>query len=593
MPRKKKRLLILGILLAISFIAAAIGWRYFPFNKVMKVSTGTEKEFANPQQIRAQAPNTLYFDFEVAPGKEMPGGFCKGLAHSGQYSVKAFGQNSYSTAIERKAGEIGLQNLRAVAVSAWVYVKPTTNDVTAALVFAVSNDLGVNVLWQGVGLRDPLVPRGKWFKVSGYFDLSAVVFKPDYKIQVYFWNNSRTDILVDDYFISFGGPVDRRGDSALVDLTRGAGFTPKFNVPPFPVAFLEKQNDGKMIPAAEIGQNDKVVSGSFLPGGRDEILVMSGSSKADLWSWCSDLREFRKQSLALPQQIPGIGKITRIIKGKFLAGEVDQVIIAGEKGYLLGTIDQAGDPCKETKTNRPALRILSKSDSPMQLLAAGDFKGDRIDELLTVRDNGTWRLFRFQAAANGGDWKIVAEDDQPVKEWVKGTYETGFSAGKFRPGSADQLLAISREKSGKSSWTLLRLNNGKLRWEPLYPARGGTKGSELYTGHTVGLDTLKPADLFFPAGNASSFIRYNRDWRFDLKDIRFNDSTFQVLQNIDFRGYQASHNPKYYESLLLVPGNFAGAAGFFVSGRIARERNDGSILPDFNDIYAFPQTASK
>lgn len=620
MSKKKKRLLILGILLAVSLIAVALGWKYFPLNKVMKVSSGAEKEFANPQQIRAQAPNTLYFDFEVPAGKETPGGIVKGMAHSGQYSVKAYGQNSYSVAIERKAGEVGLQNLKAVAISAWVYVKPTKNDVTAALVFAASNELGVNVTWKAVTLREPLIPREKWFKISGYFDLSSITFKPDYKIQVYFWNNSRTDILIDDYFISFGGPVDRRGDSALVDLTRGTGFTPKFNYPPFPVTCLERQKEGKMVPAAEIGQNDRVVSGNFLPGGGDEILVVKGNSKADLWSWCADLKEFRKLALTVPQQLAGVGKITRIMKGKFVTGEAEQFIIAGEKGYLLCVIDPAGDPCKEANTNRPAIRILSKSDTPMQLLAAGDFNGDRIDELLAVRDNGSWRLFKFQAATAGGDWKIVAEDDQPVKEWVKGTYETGLSAGKFRPGNADQLLAVSRDKAGKSTWTLLRFNGTKLRWEPVYAVnrsasagnaaalKNGSAATELYTGRTIGLDTLKPTDIFFPSvyppsanppsanpssGHPPSVIRYSRSWRFDLKEIRFNDSTYQVLQNIDFRGFEASHNPKYYESLGIIPGNFTGFSGFFVSGKIAIERNYGPILPDFNDIYAFPKTASK
>jgi hypothetical protein len=369
-----------------------------------------------------------------------------------------------------------------------------------------------------------------------------------------------------------------------------------------------------MIPASEIDQNDKVVSGSFIPGGDDEILVLKGSTKANLWSWCSDLKEFRKISLSVPQALAAMGKVTRIMKGNFIPGEGDQFIICCEKGYLLAVIDPVGDPCKEANTSRPAIRILSKSDTPMQLLAAGDFNGDRIDELLAVRDNGTWRLFRFQAATAGGDWKIVAEDDQPVKEWVKGNYETGLSAGKFRPGNADQLLAVSKDKSGKSSWTLLRLNSGKLHWEPVYAANRTASvnnspaastpspGSGLYTGHTVGPDTLKPTDIFFtssiqhPASSIlhpASLLRYSRSWRFDLKEIRFNDSTYQVLQNIDFRGFEASHNPKYYESLGIIPGNFTGFSGFFVSGKIAKERNYGSILPDFNDIYAFPKTASK
>jgi hypothetical protein len=138
MKKQTKRLVLLALLIVISLLVAALGWKYLPFNKVMKVSGSTDKEFANPEQIHGQAPNTLYFDFEIAAGKETPNGFVKGLAHSGLYSVKAFGQNSYSTAIERKVGEVGLQNLKAVAVSAWVYVKPTKNDVTGSLVFVLA-----------------------------------------------------------------------------------------------------------------------------------------------------------------------------------------------------------------------------------------------------------------------------------------------------------------------------------------------------------------------------------------------------------------------------------------------------------------------
>lgn len=590
-----------GVALILSLFAVAAGWKYLPFNKLLKVSGSQEEAFTNPQMIKEQPPNTLYFDFEIPQGKEAPGGFFKGIAHSGLYSVKAFGQNSYSVAIERKAEEVGVGNLKSVAVSAWVYVKPAKNEVTAALVFAVSNELGVNVSWQAVALREPLVPREKWFKVSGLFDLSAIAFKPGYKIQLYFWNNSRTDILVDDYFISFGGAPERHGDSTRVDLTLGTGYTPEFNYPPFPVGYLEKSTDGRMIPVSDIDPADLLLSGNFLPGGKEALLVVKGATKADLWCWCSENNEFRKRSLIMPQPLTSCGKITRLFKGRFIPGETDQFIIAGDKGYILGAIEPTANPCKDEKPGQTAMKLLAKSDDPVQLLVAGDFNGDHTDELLAVRNNGTWRLLHYQSMPGGGGWKVMAEDEKPVEAWVKGDYETGLWAGKFRPGNGDQLLAVSKSKSGKSSWTLLRLSPGKPDWEPVYPARAGSSSNNppttgmRYTGYTVGFDTLKPTDMFYSAGNLQpgAWLRLNRDWRFDLKEIRFNDSTYQVVQNIDFTGFAGSHNPKYYESLLLVPENLTGDPGFLVLGRIAKERNYGSILPDFNDLYHFTQKASK
>ena len=116
----------------------------------------------------------------------MPGGIEKGNAHSGQYSAKAFGKNSFAPAILRKAGELGLENLKAMALSAWVYVKPGSGEVNGAFVFAATNPLGVHVCWKGVSLKDPGVPRGKWFKISGFFDLSEVKFKADTRLEFYF-----------------------------------------------------------------------------------------------------------------------------------------------------------------------------------------------------------------------------------------------------------------------------------------------------------------------------------------------------------------------------------------------------------------------
>jgi len=300
MNKKNKRLLLFSLLLLFSVIVLALGLKYFPFTKVIKMPAGSEKEFVTPGKISNLSPHTLYYDFEVEPGKDMPGGFHKGLAHSGQYAVKAFGQNSFSVVVERTAGEIGIENLKAVALSAWIYVFPTNKEVKGSLVFTASNEAGVNVCWQGRGVVEPEVPRGKWFKISTYIDLTSVSFKPGYKLQVYFWNNSSTDILIDDYFIAFGGAVDRRGDSARVDMTRPAGFIPKFNYPPFPVSVLEREQVGKTINPGEVDQDDFVIVGDFFNTGNDALFVIRKDGRAATYVFCREKIEFRKIKLNNP-----------------------------------------------------------------------------------------------------------------------------------------------------------------------------------------------------------------------------------------------------------------------------------------------------
>ena len=125
-------------------------------------------------------------------------------------------------------------------------------------------------------------------------------------------------------------------------------------------------------------------------------------------------------------------------------------------------------------------------------------------------------------------------------------------------------------------------------FKPVFPA------SRKHVGITVGADTLLPEDLFFsmpgPAGMKSVY-RYSREWRFDLKEIRFNDSTFAVLRSVDFRGYEKDRNPKYYESLRLVPGRFLSPREItlFVIGHVDPARGYQSVLPDFTDIYTIPE----
>ena len=547
---------------------------------------GSETEFINPKDSKPLSPHSLLYNFEVAPGKEMPGGFYKGLAHSGQYSVKAFGQNSFSIAVERTAKEVGIENLKAVALSAWIYVFPTKKEVKGTFVFTASNELGVNVYWQGVGLHEPEVPRGKWFKISGNFDLSAVKFKQDYKLQIYFWNNSSTDILIDDYNIIFGGPVERRGDSARVDMTLPAGFVPRFNYPPFPVSYLEKETLSGLPKPADIGATDLVVAGNFMNTGNDGIFIISGSGKPSAFAFCPGNREFRMITLDNPSSLASVTPVKMILRGRFLNGTGDQVVISGDRGWLLAAIDMPGAPCSASAPLQANLKILWKSDGPADALCAGDFNGDHRTEILETAADGSWKVMSFDQAGTPGKWKVIASDDRdPVMEWNSKGRDVALSSGRFiQDGASDQVLTVTKGKEdAKCSYSLRKFSLGRMKWEPLFP------GKQDNLGRTVGLDTLKPADQIAPLDNSAGFMRYNRDWRFDLKRIIFSDTTFVIRSTVDFQGYEMDHNPKYYESLALVPGHFLSATGvsYLVIGHNAKERRYEKILPDFIDLYSF------
>jgi hypothetical protein len=591
MSKKNKRLVIFSLMLLLSIVVLAVGLKYFPFTKVVKMPAGSEKEFVNPEKIHYLSPHTLYYDFEVAPGKDLPDGFYKGLAHSGQYAVKAFGQNSFSVVVERTAGEIGIENLKAVALSAWIYVFPTKNDVKGSLVFTASNEVGVNVCWQGLTLAEPEVPRGKWFKISTYIDLTRVSFKPGYKLQVYFWNNSSTDILVDDYFIAFGGSVDRRGDSARVDMTKPAGFVQKLNYPPFPVSLLEKESLDHPLNPADIDPEDFTIAGNFFNTGNDGLLVIRKDGRPAAYAFCPGNREFRKISLMNPAILAPIIPVKKVLKGKFLSTQSDQFIVIGSKDWLVGELNPQENPCNQAGTLQSGLKILCKSEALPGSVIAGDFNGDRRDEILVIDDHGSWQVMSFEPAGKaGGTWKVMVKDDNnPVKEWNQDEQEIGLSVGRFLPGIAnDVVLTVTRNKSdGKYAYSLRKLNFPGKRWDPLFNEKQDNLGK------TIGLDTLKPADIFFSfsrVGSKLTTFRYNRDWRYDLKEIQFNDTAFTILSGVDFHGYDEDRNPKYYESLKFVPGCFlnSSSGSFLAIGKVQKSRQYQAILPDFIQLYSLP-----
>jgi hypothetical protein len=588
MLKKRKKTIIILVLLGVSAVVAAIGLKYFPFTKVIKLPAASEQEYADPVKIRALPPNAIQLDFEVAAGKEVPDGFYKGLAHSGQYSVKAFGQNSFSNGFQRTAEQVGLANLKTVALSAWVYVFPTKNDVQGSLVFTVSNDLGVNVLWHGVGVREPEVPRGKWFKVSGKFDLSSLTFKPQYRIQVYFWNNSRTDILVDDFYAVFGDAPERRGDSARVDLTKPEGYVPKFNFPPFRVNYLERDSITGTVKPADLRPADLVAAGDFFSTGNDGIIALKPDGKIPAFVFCPESDMFRKVTVVNPGALSVAGKIRILHALRMAGGNAALLVAAGEKGWIAAELKKPDKPCKEGVQPQTTLTVVHQSAVQPANLVCGNFTGDARQEILVVSTDGSWDLLLPEPAPGRPlQFKSLrAETKEPLQMWNQKDHRVGLTAGRFLPGLPhDVVLTVAQEGNGGGCfYALFSWQASSNAWMPVYPEK------QQHRGLTIGLDTLKPDDRYFVmnTGKGTRVFRYNRDWRFDLKEIRFSDSAFTILTSVDFRGYGMNRNPKYYEQLLLVPGMFRNPAGmqFLVTGSVAHERKYEAVLPEFVDMYS-------
>ena len=603
------------IIIIVLVIIITFAFKYFPFSKILRIKGNKELSFSKPEKTGCEPPNSILFDFEVAPGKDIPNGIIVGNSHSGKYAAKAYGKNSFTPALERTAGELGLLKLKYISVSAWVFVKPGSDQVNAALVVAASNNMGVNICWKGVGLKDPGVPRGKWFKMSGHFDLSDVKFNNDTRLQMYFWNNSSADILVDDFYLVYGGPQPRKGDTTYVDLTKGQ-YQPKFNYPPFPVVCLRMAGISDIQAAgltAGSGKDkgiilpsDPMISGAFITGndGNDVMFAVSNGQPA-IYSYCPGSNEFRKAPVELPVALPFDAGKQYLLKGKFSSRETEQLLYIGNRSCFLFHFISKGPACSESNSITAELLWQSQrfdtvpfnSESP---LLTADFNGDGLCEVLAADSEGKWKLYRFEPGKGkaGGSWLAIAEDRDEMPDWKQSGGLLHLTTGHFFTGRVQAaVLAVKQNsKDRRCSYSLRMYNLSQKRFVSCFSEKYGING------RTIGIDTLKPGDRFFcgnfGANGSPMVLRYNRDWRYDMKEICFSDSTYHILNNVDFAGYAADHNPKYYEVLKIIPGRFTGhQCSIIVIGRNSRNRDyDGKDcsdyenlpeLPDFISVYSF------
>ncbi|MBL6950889.1 MAG: hypothetical protein ISR57_09625 [Bacteroidales bacterium] len=616
MKKKWKLLILIGMVVGLSAILALLVIKYVPWHKLVKIPESDETAFIRHDKLVSAAPNSLFFNFEVDSTQEIPNGIYQGIAYSGNYSAKAFGKGSYSISVVRKAGELGLGNLDGVAMSAWVYVLPTEDEVNAALVFSATNSVGVNICWKGLYFSGPLIPVETWTKISTYYDLSDFRLRSDDIIQLYFWNNSSTDLLVDDFYFVFGAPRDRIGDSALVDMTKQTGYQPVFNKPPFHTLFLNQediQNDDNIFLIKQgdsvegnITPADQVVSGHFLTprNTRESMLVIKPDGKPEFYHYCPDQHSFVRISLDCPVELYPILQGFSYLKGAFTSSSSDQLLVTGNNNIALIGFEETGNLCASGNGASARLNVIWQSDKSQlheitlkhkNQMTSGDLNGDRITELLLFDQKGSWKLLKYASyGSSGGDWTVVATGEEyNVKEWDSTRVDFSVKAGPYLSRFSHDILltTFQDKKTEKYAYSLLQYQSAYRKFTQLFPYDQQSQGL------TIGIDTLKPTDRFYPVhlqqGKPVSFLRYNRDWRYDLKDIRFNDTTFQILANIDFSGYPNDMNPKYYEILKIHTGNWINPAvtSVMVIARNCKQKNfSGGECSDFEDLPGLPNS---
>ena len=170
-------------------------------------------------------------------------------------------------------------------------------------------------------------------------------------------------------------------------------------------------------------------------------------------------------------------------------------------------------------------------------IISGKFSDETREQLMLIQKDGTWKIVSFEKN------KWIELFKGKVEEWVSKNSKSSFHfIEKDR-----RILCIKENLISKNSDYFMH------SFLPF-----GTLKSAFQNNDNKGLlnsmDTLKTTDFYISL--KAGIIRLNRDWRFDLKEIIFNEKGFVINNTIDFTAYTADQNPKFYESSVIVPGNY-------------------------------------
>jgi len=566
---KRNLLLILITLSAAALMSGAYYVYKKKFVKIPSINPTTSNiSDINTKDSYLNKKHIIFVDFENYEKKEE---LDDKLAYSGKYSYKVFGKNSFSAVVGKNVSDIGKENFIRVGFSAFVYVfNENFKNLKADLVFSIVDKAGNNVVWKGVTMSNVFMKPNQWTKITGAFDIDINTIPEDGVIKTYLWNDSKTNILIDDILVVVGNDLPYRGDTTYCDVSVENGWPRLFNYPPFPWQYLIKDEIGnensaclvknKSTTAGKIYPQTKICTGNFYntQNLKDKIIAVEGNT-LNAYSYCEQSKSFSNDLSFKLTEKDALWSTSNLYSGKFEGRLNDEILLidsTSKKINLLVLKNETQGSCtakvgvmKLNKLWEGSFDNFKYNDKewPVNFTVTYLINSQKA-QLLCVYSSGNWQIFEYL----NKNWNALAKSNNPIKDWDAKSNKYNLVSGRFLPkANADILLSVSTSlKANASTYSLWAFNKENKTFTELSSSR---------KSKVWGIDTLKASDYLFTVKNelnGTTLMRYHNDWRFDMKNIAFNDSSYQILSNIDFKGHPNDFNPKYYEALRIIPGCF-------------------------------------
>jgi hypothetical protein len=523
--------------------------------------------------------NIFFYDFENFKQTDL---LSSAKSFSGKYALRVKGKNEFSLMIQKPFLELQRKDFSQAKVSAWIQTD-SINKLSGKLMFQIVDKANTLKYSYSVNLVEVAHYDNHWFNISGEAAISSYKSEPSDIVKVFYWNNCHGEVFIDDVLIMIGSPT-KKGYKPMVDETAdNFKFVTQPNQPPYPTIYAQKtlsisfkdttvlSVDGKT--SLEINDNDNFLTGNFIPdmNKTDQILLIH-----------------HHLPLAIIWFVPEKKTVSfRIIDQKDFP--LDLTIVQWVNADINGDgtdeiIDISGNPQK--------FKVYSyKLSSRKVELISNDFRllNNHINQIQKFRRKGKPGESLFVTDITGGSFLLSFEKNKwethhlgNMSETSQMIYDRQVVSGKFiKANGNDNILLLYRErKSGRCFYKLFDIDPVESKKTCIQQGSFDNK-----------CDTLYPENIYF-AGDInrdgiSELISYGNSWRFDMKVISFTEKDYRILGNIDFRGYEADHNPKYYEDLMMTAGNFADSKTFSFF-TVCKNKKAIHDLPETIGIYSLP-----
>lgn len=551
-------------------------------------------------------------------------------ALSGKHSCKLSKDIEFGISINKVLRDIPtFNNLKNISIKINAFLVDENPD--ALFVLSINDATGKNIFWDGKPIA--FSKTNEWLESTFDFAIPAEFINPDNKIVAYPWNRNKKLFYVDDISIEYIGTAIYRERSEnqseksnlFLDFETEAGLSNADNVKETTAHSGKKACDlsgGKEYgpslnkKLSEFGSAfPKIINMSMwvypLTDNPNTVLVASViNSKNETVFWegkSTENKSFPKNtwtkinaSFKLPiekfnaEDVLGVSAWN---KGKTDVIIDDVEIVYGESPERRGEESKV-DPISiyekrfVSEKNKPPFQTIwmEKQETGKELIAfssddlfiAANFDNDvnGIDELLCISKNKQ-ALFTYDLKMHA--FKRIWENKNPGDQlWGKDNFYTESiinSKTSIIIQQKNKPMASVLNFDGKN-WNLV----GEQKVIP--PPSSPTNSISQYFGNF--------------SSDKNQTLKLDRSWRFDLKLIENNI----ILGNVDFKGYPNDYNPKYYEFVKLVPGNFLSSkqtsllvvmcncADADFSGESCNQIEDLPFLPNSVQLYSIEKEKS-